>query len=208
MISYIEGKLLKKEDDRVVILTHGVGYEVVMPPIVRQRLDGKKAGSDGDEIQLHIFYHHPERQPRPMLVGFTNEAEKEFFELFISVSDIGPSKAVKLMAVPIVEIAQAIEDRNTGFLVKIKGLGPKLADKIIAHLYGKVGKYALIRGEAASIGLKAVEGVTEQVLEVMVRQLGHKRPEALGLIKDALARNPKAHTAEELFEEVYRSQKK
>ena len=67
MISYLQGKLLKKENDRVVILTHGVGYEVVLPPVVRQALDGKNAGNAGDEIELHIFYHHPERQPRPML---------------------------------------------------------------------------------------------------------------------------------------------
>ncbi len=208
MISYLEGKLLKKKDDRVVILTHGVGYEVVLPPVVRQTFDGKQAGSEGDEVQLHVFYHHSERQPRPMLVGFSNEAEKEFFELFITVSDIGPSKATKLISVPIAQIAQAIEDRNPHFLVQIKGLGPKLADKIIAHLYGRVGKYALIKGEELPKQSEVAEDVTEQVLEVMVKQLGHKRSEALVLIKDARERNPGAITPEALFEEVYRSQKK
>ena len=208
MISYLEGKLFKKTDDRIVILTHGVGYDVLLPPMVRESFNDKHAGSDGDEVSLHIFYYHPERQPRPTLVGFTNEAEKEFFELFTTVSDIGPMKATKLIAVPISQIAQAIEDRNPRFLTQIKGLGPKIADKIIAHLYGKVGKYALIRGEKSVFSAEIPEAVTDQVLDVMVKQLGHKRPEALKLINEALERNPKAQTPEELFEEVYRSQKK
>lgn len=208
MISYLEGKLLKKTDDRVVILTHGVGYDVLLPPMVRESFNDKQAGTDGDEVSLHIFYYHPERQPRPTLVGFTNEAEKEFFELFTTVSDIGPMKATKLIAVPISQIAQAIEDRNPRFLTQIKGLGPKIADKIIAHLYGKVGKYALIRGEQPAAATEIPEDVTDQVLDVMVKQLGHKRPEALKLINEALERNPGATTPEELFEEVYRSQRK
>lgn len=208
MISYLEGKLLKKENDRVVILTHGVGYDVLLPPIVRHTLEDKRAGDDGDDIRLHIFYYHGERQPRPTLVGFTNETQKEFFELFTTISDIGPAKATKLISVPIHQLAQAIEDRNASFLVKIKGLGPKLADKIIAHLYGKVGKYALMVEPQARKRAVPMEDVAQQVLEVMVKQLGHKRVDALNLIKEALERNPQADSPEELFEEVYRSQRK
>lgn len=207
MISYLKGKLFKKEDNKIVILTNGVGYDVFLPSIVRQAINGKKAGEDGDEITLYISYYHAERQPRPMLIGFNREAEREFFELFITVGDIGPTKAIKLISVPIHHIAQAIEERNAHFLVQIKGLGPKLADKIIAHLYGRVGKYALIKEPIArpEIGEKA--DISRQVLEVMVKQLGYGRNEAVKLIKAALQRNPQANTPEEIFEEVYRSQK-
>ncbi|MBN2468693.1 MAG: Holliday junction DNA helicase RuvA [Deltaproteobacteria bacterium] len=208
MLGYLDGKLFKKEEDRVIIIVHGVGYEVFVPSIVRLALEGKKAGPDGDEVQLYISYYHGERQPRPMLVGFTNEAEKEFFELFITVGDIGPTKAVRLITLPINEIAKAIEERNARFLVQIKGLGPKLADKIIAHLYGKVGKYALIREALVTEApIRGKEDVAQQVLEVMVRQLGHKRSEARKMIQDALERVPQAQTPEEIFEEVYRSQR-
>ena len=172
MISYLEGKLLKKKDDRVVILTHGVGYDVLLPPMVRESFNDKRAGSDGDDVSLHIFYYHPERQPRPTLVGFTNEAEKEFFELFTTVSDIGPMKATRLISVPISQIAQAIEDRNPRFLTQIKGLGPKIADKIIAHLYGKVGKYALLRGEKAVSTLKYPKSLPSRCLMLWSNSLG------------------------------------
>jgi len=209
MISYLKGKLLKQREDRVVILANGVGYEVLIPPIVRSALNDKAVGEDGDEVALFISYYHQERQPRPMLVGFNREVEREFFEEFVKVGNIGPTKAAKLMSVPVHQIAQAIEERNAPFLVQMKGLGPKLADKIIAHLYGKVGKYALIKESgSAPPGADATEDMVKQVVEVMVKQLGYKRSEATGMVNEALRRIPQFSSPEEIFEEVYRSQEK
>jgi len=206
MISYLEGKLLKKGEDRVVILANGVGYEVFIPPIVRPAFEGKKAGEDGEEVTLFISYYHQERQLRPMLVGFNREAEREFFEQFITVGDIGPTKAVKLISIPIHQIARAIEERDAHFLIQIKGLGPKLADKIIAQLYGKVGKYALIKEPGIALRTEEKEDMVKQVLEVMVGQLGYKKAEAMKMIKEALRRKPQVNSPEEIFEEVYRGQ--
>ena len=208
MIRYLKGKLWKIEEDRVVLLTNGVGYEVLVPPIVRAGFNEKTAGEDGDEVQLYISYYHPERQPRPMLIGFNREAEQEFFERLITVSDVGPTKAIKLITFPVQQIAQAIEERNSRFLVQIKGLGPKLADKIIAHLYGKMAKFALIKEPEVSLAAPEKEDYAKQVLEVMVRQLGHKRAEAMQMIRETIERNPHLNSPEEIFEEVYRSQKK
>ena len=57
MISFLEGKLLKKDENRVVVLANGIGYEVLLPSIVRETYNNKKAGEDGDQVALHIFYH-------------------------------------------------------------------------------------------------------------------------------------------------------
>ena len=92
MIRYIEGKLLKKEEDRIVVLTNGVGYEILVPAIVRQTFNPKRAGEDGETVKLFIYYHQTERQPKPLLIGFNYEPEKEFFEKFIKVEAIGPSR--------------------------------------------------------------------------------------------------------------------
>jgi len=80
MISFLEGKLLTKSEDRVVVSVNGIGYEVLLPSIVRQTYNSKKAGEDGEQVKLHIFYHQSERQPKPLLVGFNCNIEKEFFE--------------------------------------------------------------------------------------------------------------------------------
>mgnify|MGYP001415205410 FL=1 len=90
MIRYIEGKLLKKEEDRVVVLANGVGYEILLPAIVRKTFASKKAGEEGEVVKLYVHYHQTERQPKPLLIGFNYEPEKEFFEKFITVEDIGP----------------------------------------------------------------------------------------------------------------------
>ena len=90
MIGYIEGKIIKKEDERVLLLANQVGYEILLPAFVMETISPQKAG---DEIALYVFYQQTERQPKPILIGFNLEAEKEFFQYFISVEDIGPYRS-------------------------------------------------------------------------------------------------------------------
>jgi len=206
MIRYIEGKLLKKEEDRIVVLANGVGYEILLPAIVRQTFNPKRAGEDGETVKLFIYYHQTERQPRPLLIGFNYEPEKEFFEKFIKVEDIGPPSAVKALVLPIPQIARAIEERDSKTLEGLRGVGRRTADKIIATLQGKVGKFALMR-EDQILNEEEVIDFKKQVEEVLVKDLGHKVSEAQRLIKEAVIRNPGIATPEELFEEVYRGQK-
>lgn len=206
MIRYIEGKLLKKEEDRVVILANGVGYEILLPAIVRKTFNPKRAGEDGEMVKLFIHYQQTERQPRPVLIGFNYEPEKEFFEKFITVEDIGPLTAVKALVQPIPKIARAIEERDSKALESLKGIGRRTADKMIATLQGKVGKFALMREDQIPAEPEVFD-IKKQVEEVLVRDLGHKMSEAQKLVHEAMLRNSNISTPEELFEEVYRGQK-
>jgi Holliday junction DNA helicase RuvA len=107
-----------------------------------------------------------------MLIGFNVEPEKEFFEKFITVEDIGPPSAVKALILPIPRIARAIEERDSKTLERLKGVGKRTADKIIATLQGKVGKFALMRGEdQIPASVEAVD-LKKQVEEVLVKDLG------------------------------------
>ena len=207
MIRYIEGRLLKKEDDRIVVLANGVGYEILLPAIVRHTFNPKRAGEDGETVRLFIHYHQTERQPKPLLIGFNAEPEKEFFEKFITVEAIGPPTAVKALVLPIPQIAKAIEERDAKALERLRGIGKRTADKIIATLQGKVGKFALMR-EDEILEPPEVVNFAKQVEEVLVKDLGHKVSEAQRLVREAMLRNPGIATPEELFEEVYRGQKK
>ncbi|MEE4264665.1 MAG: Holliday junction branch migration protein RuvA [Desulfobacteraceae bacterium] len=203
MIGYLEGKILKKEDDRILVLANQIGYEVLLPAIVMESLQDKQVG---DEISLYIFYQQTERQPKPVLIGFNLEVEKEFFQYFISVEDIGPLKAAKALTVPVREIANAIEAGDINLLTKLKGIGRRTAQKIIASLEGKMGKFALIRPDDRQAEAP-VEDFSKQVLDVMIKQLGHRMADARQMIEKALKRNSAIKTAEELFEEVYRGEK-
>jgi Holliday junction DNA helicase RuvA len=193
---------LRKEDDRILVLTNQVGYEVLLPAFVMETLNSK---SIGDQISLYIYYQQTERQPRPILIGFNLEAEKEFFQQFISVEDIGPLKAVKALTVSVRAVARAIEERDVSTLTGLKGIGNRTAQKIIATLEGKMGKFALIRKDVPQEPPR-IEDFTKQVLNVMISQLGHRTPDAKQMIATALKRNSSISTAEELFEEVYRGE--
>lgn len=203
MIGYLEGRLLKIEEERILLLVRQVGYEVILPNFVRETLNAKKVG---DEVALYIYYHVTERQPKPVLIGFNLEAEKEFFQLFISVEAIGPLKAVKALNIAIRDIANAIELGDAGTLKQLKGIGARTAQKIVATLQGKVSKFAMIRKTDHTPIEKPVD-ISGPVLDVLVNQLGHRPADAKRMVAQAFERNADIATPEALFDEVYNAQR-
>ena len=123
-----------------------------MPPVVQRALDDAEAG-DGDaadEVLLMVHYHATQNQPRPVLIGFTSELDKEFFEKLITVKDVGPLVAARSLAAPVADIAAAIARQDEGYLRRMPGIGPQKAKNIVAQLQGKVAKFALAHAEAAA----------------------------------------------------------
>lgn len=204
MISFLQGKVQKIYDDRIILLVNGIGYEILIPAYLLEEI--KRTTKYDDPLSLYISYNQTERQPKPILVGFKNELEKDFFELFISVEDIGPQAAIRAITIPIREIARYIEEKDIKGLRQLKGIGERKAEKIVATLKGRVAKYALLPQKEEIT--RPIRDFRKEVEDVLVNQLGHKVHEARQMIADALERNPKINSSEELFEEVYRGQKK
>ncbi|MAF32569.1 MAG: Holliday junction branch migration protein RuvA [Desulfobacterales bacterium] len=200
MIGYLEGKLLKKETDRVLVLANQIGYEVLLPVIVMESFQAKNIG---DKISLYIYHQQTERQPKPVLIGFNLEVEKEFFQYFISVEDIGPLKAAKALNIPVRDIARAIELKEVDQLRQLKGIGNRTAQKIIATLHGKMEKFALIRKTEKKETTIGKDFLLIQVQDVLVNQLGYLVAEAKQMIAEAMKRNRNISTPEELVEEIY-----
>jgi len=214
VIATLTGRLRRRAEDRVVLECGGIGYEVFLPPIALRALEGAtaEAGDKASELRLVIYYHATRDQPRPVLIGFTSDLDKEFFEKLITVKDIGPMVAARALAAPVGELAAAIARQDEKYLRALPGIGPQKAKNIVAQLQAKVAKFALARegaevepvtGPAAPVD---AEGLRELVWEVLVKQLGHRPSEASQLITDALRRRPDLHTPEELFDEIYRGQ--
>ncbi len=203
LIGYLEGKILRKEDNRILLLANQVGYEVTLPEIVKEALAARGVG---DDLSLFIYHQQTERQPKPVLIGFNLEVEKEFFEKFISVEDIGPLKAVRALTLPVRDIARAIEDKDVKKLQQLRGVGNRTAQKIVATLEGKMDKFALIH-PGTKVHVPVETDVAEQVLDVLVSQLGYRSGDAKQLVAAALKRNDTISTPEELFEEVYSVEK-
>jgi len=212
VIATLSGRLRRKLEDRVVVECGGIGYEVYLPPIALRQIEhvGAGPGEKGSEIELVIYYHATRDQPRPVLIGFTSDLDKEFFEKLITVKDIGPMVAARALALPVGELAAAIARQDEKFLRGLPGVGPQKAKNMVAQLQNKVAKFALL--EPAAPGERVAppprprddDGLRGMVFEVLVKQLGHRPSEAAALIEAALQRRPELGTPEELFEEIYR----
>lgn len=211
MIASLRGRLRRRLEDRVVVESGGVGYEVVLPPVVLRGL-GEAVAGDGEaaaELSLVIYYHASRDQPRPVLIGFARELEREFFERLITVKDVGPLVAARALVAPVPEIAEAIVRKDERYLRRLPGIGPQKSRNIIAQLEGKVAKYALMpREELPKAPVEGAEdAVRVLVREVLVRQLGLRPGEADQAIREALARRPGLDTPEALFDEIYRARR-
>jgi holliday junction DNA helicase RuvA len=213
MIATLRGKLRRKLEDRVVLEAGGVGYDVYLPPVTQRALVGARPADDdnADEVFLSIHFHASQNQPRPVLIGFTSELDREFFEKLITVKDVGPLVAARSLAAPTGEIAAAIAREDEAYLRRLPGIGAQKAKNIVAQLHGKVAKFALAHdgappspSAAAPARGRDEDGLRAMVFEVLVKQLGHRPTEAAQLIETALARRPAIAAPEDLFEEVYR----
>jgi len=215
VIATLAGRLRRKLEDRVVVECGGLGYEVFLPPIALRQIEHVAAGpgEKGSELELVIYYHATRDQPRPVLIGFTSDLDKEFFEKLITVKDIGPMVAARALALPVGELAAAIARQDEKFLRGLPGVGPQKAKNMVAQLQNKVAKFALAREGAPAEPIAAAaapvdaDSLRELVWEIMVKQLGHRPSEASQLITDALRRRPSIMAPEELFDEIYRGQK-
>jgi len=205
MISQISGKIIQKKNDCIVIDNQGICYTIFVPPLLMSCIDEKI--TDGC-IRLITYHYHQIDQSKsiPVLIGFLNEVEKEFFELFITVSGIGPRAALKAINKPISVIAQGINDADVALLCSLPGIGAQRAKEIIAKLQGKMGKFGLIQDE--KLHAKPVsDDMVKEALEVL-GQLQYKKQEAKEMITKALARSPDIRSTEELLNEVYRQKAK
>lgn len=206
MIARISGKIAEKGDNYLILDVGGISYQVSVPTAVMQRLAELREGQDTATL---ITYHYLQVEPSrstPVLVGFLNEVEKEFFETFITVSGIGPRAALKALNKPISLIARAIDEADIAFLRSLPGIGEQRAREIVAKLQNKVGKFGLVR-DSRQGPLKEKSGdIMEEAVAVLM-QLEYKKSEALGMVKKALDASPDIKNTEELLNAVYKQRK-
>ena len=206
MIGQISGRVVKRGTDFLLIEVGGISYEVFLPQTVMQRVK-ENQGSD-DSINLITYYYHQLEPSRstPVLIGFLNEIERDFFQQFITVSGIGPRAALRALNKPISVIAQAIDEGNIDFLKSLPGIGQQRAKEIVAKLQGKVGKFGLIQDSWISQE-EAKKDITDDALVVLM-QLQYKKSEAKTMINKALKDMPHIKTSEELLNEIYKQKHK
>lgn len=207
MISRVSGTLQSRGDGHVIIESHGLGYEIQVPVIVGKSLETKPLG---EPLVLETIYYLALDQARatPILVGFENSIEKEFFEKLLTVPKMGPRAVLNCFARSTSTIARAIEMGDEVLLQSLPGIGKQKAREIVAALQGKLAKFALMQDGELEQRLKAPAALTDvagEALQLLVL-LGHKRNDADRLVRDALTAEPNSPDAESLVRVIYKKQ--
>ena len=152
MIERLRGQLLSVEGEHVVVEVGGIGYGLDVPASTVERLP-----EPGSEATLHVTM--VVREDAFELYGFASMAEKRVFEILFGVSGIGPRTALDILSqITVRELVGAIQSGNVEALVRIPGIGPKKAERLILELKGRLKRllpYVEARPSAASPGAGA-----------------------------------------------------
>ena len=132
MIAHIEGTIVEKFSNAIIVDVHGVGYEITIPT------------PDFEAANLNetrkFFTYHNIRENAEELYGFSSLAAKKLFELLISVQGVGPKAAIAILSLAEAEeVRNAIANADSAFISKASGVGKKSAERVIVDLRDKVG---------------------------------------------------------------------
>lgn len=204
MFARISGTLLERGGETAVIEAGGLGYEVVLPPCIAEKLPS----TPGERVTLEIYavVNLDGNTGRFTYYGFTNAIERDFFEALLTVASIGPRSAARAFSAPMSTIAGAIDRGDYAFLKSLPGIGQQKARDIVAKLQGKVAKFLLIRDAPPAVP-KPIPDFADEALAVLL-QLGYKRNEGEAMIRRTLDADPSIDDAERLLAEIYRHKAK
>lgn len=212
MITKITGRLNRVLDEEVRIQIGALEYQVLVPEFVRRQVQTRV----GQEVTLHTseYLDGNPMQGRvvPRLIGFTTEAELDFFELFCTVDKVGVRKAIKALMRPVRDIANAIQRQDAKWLTSLPGIGAATAEQIVATLRRKVTKFALMaapeerNGAPAEAATASVDGnLLEDAYQALL-SVGHSPVEARDRLDRALAGGNKFQSVEEILLAIYKLQ--
>ncbi len=150
MIEYIKGTLTDLNPTEAVVEAAGVGYGIAITLPGYSALVGKEANGEGSEAKgevVKLFVTEIIREDTHEVYGFVTKAERQLFELLMTVSGVGASTARMIMsAFSAEELRMLIATGNAKAMAKVKGLGPKTAQRIIVDLKDKAIKLDLGAG--------------------------------------------------------------
>ena len=155
MIAFIKGRVVHSDGASLIVEAGGIGYRITVPPDLLR--------PTGQEVQLFVHTHMT--QDSTGLFGFATPQALEMFETLLKVQGLGPAGAMKIMSgFSDQELRQVIQAGDSKALQRIKGVGPKLADKILFFLRGKLpepetdpAKLSQVISALVSLGMKESE---------------------------------------------------
>ena len=208
MYTYVRGTYkghLSDSDEVIVVEAGGIGYEVIVPPIVDQDLSAQYPLEA--DLLLYVSAQSGRDQPWPVLFGFLTVEQKAFWQLLISVPRVGGRVASRAMTAPVEDIAAAIHQANRAYLDGLPGITLDGADKIIASLRKKVGPFLqpLSRLPAVAPRRSEADEMRADAVQLLM-QMGLKRPEAQRGVEQLLASRDDITSIQDIITEYFKAQ--
>jgi Holliday junction DNA helicase RuvA len=179
LIASLNGTLVRKSPEGIVVETGGIGLEVLVPlPVLYELPD------PGQKVRLVIHTHM--RDSQILLMGFLRQEEKDMFRMLITVNGIGPKLAINILSgLPAEELLETLLQEDARRLQRIPGVGKKMADRMVLELKDKIPAREIVLGNKELPAQKRKQLFSELLSALM--NLGYKKKEAEEAIESALA---------------------
>ena len=162
MIGSVRGRVTHVGADYALVETGGIGYRIVAGPALLGRL---RQGSDAS-----VYTHHLVREDQQALFGFASTEELGFFELLMTVSQVGPRLALAITSAhAVTKLQLAVVTDDVDVYTSVSGVGRKTAQRIILELKEKVHAAGIAAGGAAA---------TDSDVVAALESLGYSSTEA------------------------------
>tara|TARA_Y100000996_G_C22519565_1_gene641875 strand:+ start:338 stop:919 length:582 start_codon:yes stop_codon:yes gene_type:complete len=183
MIVHIEGKIIIKNPDSIIVDVNGLGYECSISNYTYNELP-----EVGSTVFLNTYLQISENSHS--LYGFLNLEEKSLFVMLISINGIGPKKAMPILSSSVPnDIINRIVSGDVSMMSSLPGVGPKTAKRIIIELKDKLSDYS------ASISDLEDTTIINDALNALT-VLGYSGIAVKKAINKILAKNPDIETSE------------
>jgi len=214
VITHIRGILRAVAEEELTLAVEPMELGVLIPEHTRRGLQSKV----GEPVALHTVFYIEGGQMgsrmTPRLVGFLSPIDREFFEIFCSVDGVGVRKALRAMTRPVRELARTIQDQDVRTLATYPGIGEATAERIVAKLRRKVGKFTLIVGAgepadgevvAASANGQAENAEPDVIRDTFAALLsvGHTESQARQAIDRVLTGKKKFKSVADMIDAIY-----
>lgn len=158
MIAYLDGTILERVDEGVVVLCGGVGYCVAVPTRIVEQC------RRGASVQLMI--HHDSREGFNDLYGFLTREDLQMFQMLLRVSRVGPKSALELLSrADGATIRAAIHSGDPAMLRDATRVGLKTAQRIVTELASKLGSEVVLPSSQRSVLIDALLGLGYRDME-------------------------------------------
>lgn len=202
MITRISGVLTRLGEAEAWLDVGPFEYEVFVPEFVRRQLQADVGQSISLRTLEYLEGNPQQGRLTPRMIGFLNDVEREFFEMICSVDGMGVKKTLRSMVRPVRDIAHAIEEQNVKELSLLPGIGPAMAERIVAKLRRKMAKFALMVARDLPADLSADRTILNDAFDALL-SLGYNAVEAREKLDQVCVGKTKFKNVEDVILAIY-----